>query len=450
MIQNVSKNVSTNVSSHQCINQFIDKANFFSPQSKTFNHRLLSYNEGLPVLGTTLKLPLDPTVSHQTVSRSLFAEFTLHQPQVTVAPWTLDACSAEAALHDIPHIDDDLDGGSLEQHLDAFVPDTTMSSVSQLTGLSTAHTMLQIRLWNFLMFHYKSLLPPSEFPLPHSYHHLTATTMWHRACLEIAEAPLRGYATSTRIKLLGTMLGLAKRATLFATLLHTPLIVSVASKPPQFVFDMITTMKMKHRIFQNLDLPELSPHDARRVLRRLIRTGNSPAILYFILMYKTAARSTSILNLQVSDVHIALHADLKTSTMDTVSLRFREGKTMRSTGTYTLHILMSSEEQLHLRTLLTLCRKSNDRYLFGPQRLQAAKAVSAALLTIGSTVRACRRGCLRYLARQGATVQDLLLLSRHTTPAALYQYLGGGLYLKDEALRMVSLSTKLATLTLPL
>jgi hypothetical protein len=156
-------------------------------------------------------------------------------------------------------------------------------------------------------------------------------------------------------------------------------------------------------------------------------------------MYVMAARSTSIMQIQWQDVFVDKHRGLARGEMETMlSVRFRAGKTIRTTGAYTLHTVMPTP------LVEQLCMLQHDQgYLFGRDRRRIAQAVSLALRTHGADVRQCRRGCLRHLAAQGVAPEDLLLLSRHTTTEALYRYVGAGLHLRREAQTMIEMAKHL-------
>jgi hypothetical protein len=292
-----------------------------------------------------------------------------------------------------------------------------ISAITKRTGLTAEHTLLQARLWLFMTG--IATDPSHEQPI---------NMAWHTLCQEALELPC---APSTRLKIIGTTIGAMKRNLIFAHIFQsTPL--PFHDRPPTFVYDQLRVLKNLHRVGQDLDLPEITPTQMWGIAKNL----SPSARLYLVLLYLTAQRSTSILQLLCKDVKYIHSTNVPNHQV--ISLRFRSGKTNAITNTYSVHCLLSNELNLQLQTLLQ--QHKSTQYLFGPGRRTISREVSTALLSAGHSIRACRRGSLRFLARQGASTEDLLLLSRHTNTPALYHYLGGGIHLKLEAQRTVELS----------
>ncbi len=402
------------------------------------------------VLGTTLnsstnlqgtRSPLLSQGLRPNTNRKLAFDFP---PTPPLVPLIGDACTAGDDLDPTGTSDDNnpltaelaaLD--DMEDHrcpgtsdyLHFVIAEQSLTQIRRFTGLTRDHTLLQARLFLWCV------KIASTLPQPPS-----TDSLWQHLCTALAETP--AMAVSTQIKHLATLIGVTKRSATFATVLDTlnPLITT--PRPPQFVYDRIQTLRTQARILQDLDLPEITPTEVQSILTSMMdvrQTRHRQAELsqlYLAMLYPSAARSTSIVGLHRNDVRF-VHSSLDTATHTCVSLRFREGKTIRSTGTYTVHILLDHHMIQLLKRQLTC---TTDDYLFGPERHKIAQQVSTTLLSKGHSIRACRRGCLRFLARRGVSVRDLLLLSRHTTPQALYTYLGGGLHLQIEAQSMMMMS----------
>ena len=112
-----------------------------------------------------------------------------------------------------------------------------------------------------------------------------------------------------------------------------------------------------------------------------------------------------------------------------VSLRFRDGKTAKFTGVYTIHLVLPASILVRLEQLMSLAKRSGSKFLFGQDRAMRLTRVGK---QIG--IRALRRMVLRYLAWEcGMPLPDLLTMSRHTKVPALSTYLGGGMYAAEEA-----------------
>lgn len=131
------------------------------------------------------------------------------------------------------------------------------------------------------------------------------------------------------------------------------------------------------------------------------------------LMWKTASRLTSITQLYASDV---------VTDGRIVRMTFRRGKTIISTGPYTLwaeievprvHEWIRRRQSTKPGTLLT--RTAEQLY----------KPIHEALGQQYGT-RSLRRGALIAIAATGVEPKDLRLISRHTTDKGLYTYLDYG------------------------
>jgi hypothetical protein len=117
------------------------------------------------------------------------------------------------------------------------------------------------------------------------------------------------------------------------------------------------------------------------------------------------------------------------SMLSLVSLRFRLGKTEKYIGPYTIHIALPPLYLSILQDLLERPNSTHDRYLFGSNRATLLSDISKLV-----SIRSLRRGVLQFLAWDcGVPLQQLLYLSRHTKVEALYTYLGGGMFCRDEA-----------------
>lgn len=265
-------------------------------------------------------------------------------------------------------------------------------------------------------------------------HQLTENPMLlpHQAWQQLATVLTQRYTNlSTRITMGGSAIGAIKRIEVYRPFLqqpHAPVLSIGISKVFQ---DQLATWRQLMTTTADFDLPEVTPEAANQIMTALESTSTRG---FFMILYRAAARMTSVLNIRSRDVFLNRHKSLAPHGSILLSIRFREGKTLRYTGPYTVHILMPSE------LALAIYQAKGTTYLFGDSRHRIAKTVSLTLHTHGLDVRACRRGSLRFLARSGADPDHLRLLSRHTSLSALYTYLGAGLHLRAEAIAMVNLS----------
>lgn len=257
-----------------------------------------------------------------------------------------------------------------------------------------------------------------------------ASLMPHQAWQRLSTHLAQRYANlSTRITHGGSAIGAMKRIEIYRPFISpAPVLCAGISKVFQ---DQLSTWRQQQTTTADFDLPEVTPDAANKILAALESTSTRG---FFMILYRAAARMTSVVNIRSRDVFINKHKSLAPIGSTLMSIRFREGKTLRYTGPYTIHILMPSE------LASAIYQAKGTTYLFGDNRHRIAKTVSLTLHTHGLDVRACRRGSLRFLARAGADPDHLRLLSRHTSLSALYTYLGAGLHLRAEAIAMVNLS----------
>mmetsp|Transcript_78270 Transcript_78270/g.91416 ORF Transcript_78270/g.91416 Transcript_78270/m.91416 type:complete len:393 (-) Transcript_78270:1769-2947(-) len=382
-----------------------------------YQHQLLSRHSLTPpsplttrrsVLGTTLKGQTSQPYRQppSSIARCLFAspldECTLAR---SVTPSTsavsvaanaderIEQGGALFALHPIPNLDS-----------------KSLIRFTRYTGLSAQQT----RLHHWLLMYLRHLLT-------------THSTNYRAWCRFIDSLMTTRLSLSTLIKVAGSMIGAVKRATTYG--------ITDTITIPRILYDTIATWKIQLLKVKKLDLPGISPQH----VRHLIATLSPTPALYLALLYRSAHRSTSIRDLQRQDVLLNCHPSLASPTTATVTLRFRSGKTQRVTEIYCITVHVHQHEVLHLQTLLN---DHSSPYLF-KSRMQTASTVSEALRSIGYCVRSVRRGALRQLASLGTPLRDLLLLSRHTTEKALYQYLRGGASVLQEADTQASMSALL-------
>ena len=155
--------------------------------------------------------------------------------------------------------------------------------------------------------------------------------------------------------------------------------------------------------------------------------GRRWAALFLHLLWLFAARGTSIAQIQGANVRIN-HLPSEDPEWETLSVRFCEGKTIRSTGTYTLHV--QTPQQINQELLHLMVARRKYRYLF-PTSTQ--NEVAAALNRAGLEIRSIRRGALQTMARAGAPGSTMLLMSRHTELKGLAAYLDDGMEARWEA-----------------
>lgn len=227
------------------------------------------------------------------------------------------------------------------------------------------------------------------------------------------EVASKGLARSTHIRKLSMCFGAQKSA-----LAHNVELIP----PPKTLSSRLRYLKLQLLKEQNLDLIGATKAQVVATTASLLLQDRMAA-LFLALMWTTTSRASSIRDLRRADVVIDQTAMI-------VSLRFRTGKTIRATGIYTLHVALP--RNLLLAVQLLTADMDGTPYLFGSQRAKIQRLVSNALKENGLEIRAIRRGAIRCLGLAGIPPSDIRLLSRHTTDAMLYQYAGGGMYLRHE------------------
>lgn len=235
------------------------------------------------------------------------------------------------------------------------------------------------------------------------------------------------YALSTRIKWFGSTIGAIQRWGYYNE--SPPL-------PVQPLKDIISKLRDSHLIERDFDLPGATPADIHRTLRHL---DNRAAKVFLTMMWCSAHRGTSIQNILTKDVHLNVHANRQFSDAQTATIRFRKGKTSKTTGVYSITIPIGQRELVFIRS----ANLAKQQYLFGKLRYKVQQLVSAALKKEKLDIRTIRRGSLRFLAKEGFSLQQLLTLSRHKTVKELYTYLQGGVALRSEAMSQLEMSGRL-------
>jgi hypothetical protein len=305
----------------------------------------------------------------------------------------------------------------------------------RITGLSSQQTRLHLQ----LLGHMEQVRTNATTTTQDL--HRSETAAWKDLIQYVHQTTV---AITTRRKLIGSAIGATRRAETYG--------YREWGRTPQFVYDALHTLEAQIMKVKDLDLPGLTPEALGAILAK---TVDPEVRLYTLILYLSAHRSTSLQSVQCKDVKIDLHpvpkqlvvTDVYSTTrprpteVHSVTIRFREGKTQRSTKIYAITILLPEPMVAVLRTLLQ--GHQTRAKLFSPQ---TARKASANLKSHGSEIRALRRGALRTMALQGSTAAELRLLSRHTSDTATYQYVGGGLYLRHEAMTQLQLQTPMQNL----
>ncbi len=157
-----------------------------------------------------------------------------------------------------------------------------------------------------------------------------------------------------------------------------------------------------------------------RILLDLEKQNKQRQALWLFLCWRCASRGTSITKLQIRNVFL-LHSTQGSN----LALTFVEGKTLATSGPYTLHLAVPPQIVALIRT--TIGHKSR----YKSSRLFTAADQSYIAKTLkdnGLEIRSLRRGALQAMAKAGAPPAELLHFSRHSETKGLSAYLDHGLH----------------------
>jgi hypothetical protein len=178
----------------------------------------------------------------------------------------------------------------------------------------------------------------------------------------------------------------------------------------------------------------LTPVDVTALVAELMKLPDKRPAIWFQLAWACAARGTSITKIQTRNVFFKVWRASQgfRQLEDSVAITFCEGKTISTTGAYTIHAVVSDE----CRTLLMelVARRRQYTYLFSPSIQPVAARI---LKTHGFEICSIRRGALQQMARHGVQSETLLSFSRHRDRSGLTAYLESGRFAHWEATQQV-------------
>lgn len=167
-------------------------------------------------------------------------------------------------------------------------------------------------------------------------------------------------------------------------------------------------------------------------VRKAVAREASQAVKAMILLcWLTAARPGDVINLKRKNV-----------ALDGINLKvqFQQAKTIIATGEYVINSAIHNEEwRAILEGFIAENSSSPSTYLFpmgnAQQRTAFVASVRFALRAVNPNleIRSMRRGTLVALANAGASEEQLLTFSRHTSLKTLRRYLGFGAVMSAEA-----------------
>jgi integrase len=121
---------------------------------------------------------------------------------------------------------------------------------------------------------------------------------------------------------------------------------------------------------------------------------------------------------------------------DRISIVVTEGKTVPACGAYCLSLPKSSLAGLFILEAKTQAEKVGVDRLFPGEIEHLERKISLLLI---ADLRSLRRTGLTRLAMGGASLEELLSFSRHTSTRSLEIYLGRGLFHQHAAMKQVAL-----------
>ena len=172
----------------------------------------------------------------------------------------------------------------------------------------------------------------------------------------------------------------------------------------------------------------LTPDSIADVLQR---TTNEEHHAILVLMWKTASRLTSITQLETADVVQC------TDPANVVQMTFRRGKTIISTGPYTLWAEVDDKTLRYI----ALRHQQGEKWLCSKRAEQLYGPLGTILREF--QIRSFRRGALQQIASIDVKPDDLRIISRHTTNQSLYRYLNHGAASKYEQKTVLDLTRHL-------
>ena len=149
------------------------------------------------------------------------------------------------------------------------------------------------------------------------------------------------------------------------------------------------------------------------------------------LMWATASRLTSMLNLRMDDINDSKMVD---DSLTALSVTFRTGKTILATGAYTTRAVVPHRVAIYLS-------QSMGSVIFTKPAEYYYAVMRPTLASLSIEIRSIRRGALQALGTSDFPPEDILLMSRHTTVQGLYRYLDDGRHAHWETRKQQAMST---------
>jgi integrase len=175
----------------------------------------------------------------------------------------------------------------------------------------------------------------------------------------------------------------------------------------------LLNVEAKSRLPERYTVP-LSQEEYEATRHLLLDLAWFDAVLLLDLAYLLGQRVGDVIRIKAADVHEIFDPSSQTKFL---AITFFEGKTIRRTRPYSVHLPLSSWAATRLLTLKTVdCFQSK---MLTYRRLRSQLPPQASLLSI-------RKGGLQRMVMGGATTATVLHHSRHTGAEMLDRYLDYG------------------------
>jgi integrase len=152
------------------------------------------------------------------------------------------------------------------------------------------------------------------------------------------------------------------------------------------------------------------------------------------LAWATAARVGDTLQIEKRDITLLKRDDGNWATQ----VFFRRGKTVATSGPYTVNTLLSADDAASLQRVMAMNAKKFMWHAESKeQRQQYARRLTESLKAVRPdlALHAIRRGALQTMAQAGVRMDDIRLFSRHADIRTLRRYLQYGKVKSEETKR---------------
>ena len=172
----------------------------------------------------------------------------------------------------------------------------------------------------------------------------------------------------------------------------------------------------------------LSWEDFIRAVSLLREPEHTKTLVVLRLAFQLGQRVGDVLRLRRKDIKIE---EQSTYAERFITFIFREGKTIRRTRPYCLHLPLDTPAGQCLAQLISTNSEAGSEYLFLTDAKLIALQLRQTLHSLSGvqelyTLRSPRKGGLQHMVRSGMALSEVLMFSRHTSVETLEIYLDFG------------------------